>query len=56
MARKYTRLNYENRKTIEMMCKVGKRVEEIAEAMNVHRATIYHELHRGRNQAEALKL
>ena len=47
MARKYTRLNYENRKTIEKMCKAGKRAEEIAEAMNVHRATIYHELQRG---------
>lgn len=47
MARKYTRLNYENRKTIEKMCKAGKRAEEIAAAMNVHRATIYHELQRG---------
>lgn len=47
MARKYTRLNYENRKTIEKMCKAGKRAEEIAKAMNVHRATIYHELQRG---------
>lgn len=47
MARKYTRLNYENRKTIEKMCKEGKKADEIAEAMNVHRATIYHELQRG---------
>ncbi|EDM87581.1 hypothetical protein RUMOBE_01762 [Blautia obeum ATCC 29174] len=29
------------------MCKQGKRAEEIAEAMDVHRATIYHELKRG---------
>lgn len=47
MARKYKRLSYENRKTIEKMCKNGVRVGEIAEAMNVHRATIYHELQRG---------
>ena len=44
MARKYKRLNYEDRKAIEAMCK---RAEEIAEAMDVHRATIYHELKRG---------
>lgn len=44
MARKYKRLNYEDRKAIEAMCKQGKRAEEIAEAMDVHRATIYHEL------------
>ena len=43
MARKYKRLNYEDRKAIEAMCKQGKRAEEIAEAMDVHRATIYHE-------------
>ena len=47
MARKYKRLNYEDRKAIEAMCKQGKRAEEIAEAMDVHRATIYHELKRG---------
>ena len=32
MARKYKRLNYEDRKAIEAMCKQGKRAEEIAEA------------------------
>ena len=37
MARKYKRLNYEDRKAIEAMCKQGKRAEEIAEAMDVHR-------------------
>ena len=47
VARKYKRLNYEDRKAIEAMCKQGKRAEEIAEAMDVHRATIYHELKRG---------
>lgn len=47
MARKYKRLNYEDRKAIEAMCKQGKCAEEIAEAMDVHRATIYHELKRG---------
>lgn len=31
MARKYKRLNYEDRKAIEAMCKQGKRAEEIAE-------------------------
>ena len=36
MARKYKRLNYEDRKAIEAMCKQGKRAEEIAEAMDVH--------------------
>ena len=47
MARKYTRLSFDNRKAIERMCKSGIKVNEIAEAMNVHRATIYHELQRG---------
>lgn len=47
MARKYKRLSYEDRQTIEAMCRSGKKVDEIAEAMNVHRATIYHELQRG---------
>ena len=47
MARKYKRLSYNDRKGIETMCKNGKKAEEIAEAMGVHRATIYHELQRG---------
>lgn len=47
MARKYKRLGYEDRKAIERMCKSGIKVDGIAEAMNVHRATIYHELQRG---------
>lgn len=47
MARKYKRLSYEDRKTIEAMCRAGKKAEEIAAAMDVHRATIYHELQRG---------
>lgn len=44
MARKYKRLSYEDRKTIEEMCRNGKKADEIAAAMDVHRATIYHEL------------
>lgn len=47
MARKYKRLSYEDRKTIEAMCRAGKKAEEIAAVMDVHRATIYHELQRG---------
>lgn len=47
MARKYKRLSYEDRKTIEEMCRNGKKADEIAAAMDVHRATIYHELQRG---------
>lgn len=47
MARKYKRLSYEDRKTIEEMCWNGKKADEIAAAMDVHRATIYHELQRG---------
>lgn len=46
MARKYKRLSYEDRKTIEEMCRNGKKADEIAAAMDVHRATIYHELQR----------
>lgn len=41
MARKYKRLSYEDRKEIEAMCKAGKKVSEIAAAMDVHRATVY---------------
>lgn len=41
VAREYKRLNYSDRKAIEAMCKEGKRVTEIAEAMDVHRATVY---------------
>lgn len=50
MARKYKRLSYEDRKTIEEMCRNGKKADEIAAAMDVHRATIYHELQKVRNQ------
>lgn len=47
MARKYKRLSYEDRKTIEEMCRNGKKADEIAVAMDVHRGTIYRELQRG---------
>ncbi len=38
---------YQDRKKIEEMEKAGKKVTEIAEAIGVHRATIYNELRRG---------
>lgn len=43
VARKYKRLNYSDRKAIEAMCKEGKRVTEIAEAMDVHRVVLCQE-------------
>lgn len=47
MARNFKKLNYEDRKKIEAMCKAGEKVVDMAETMGVHRATIYHELNRG---------
>lgn len=47
MARTFKRLKYEDRKKIEIMCREGKNVSELAQEMGVHRATIYHELNRG---------
>lgn len=41
------RLNYEDRRKIEWMSAKGVRVVEIADAIGVHRATIYNELKRG---------
>lgn len=41
------RLNFEDRKRIETMTKAGEKVVVIAEAVGVHRATIYNELKRG---------
>lgn len=46
MARKYKRLRYEDRQTIERMLKAGDSVVEIAAALGVHRDTIYKELTR----------
>lgn len=46
MARKYKRLRYSDRKTIEQMLKDGESVIVIAEALGVHRDTIYKELAR----------
>ncbi len=43
MARKYTRLKYEDRKIIEEMLKENKSVVQIAEKLGVHRDTIYKE-------------
>lgn len=41
------RIAYPDRKKIEEMERAGKKVTEIAEAIGVHRATIYNELRRG---------
>ena len=42
--RKYKRLHYEDRQTIEAMSKQGSSVSDIAEALGTHRDTIYREL------------
>lgn len=47
------RLNYEDRRKIEWMSAKGVRVVEIADAIGVHRATIYNELKRGGNPYSA---
>ena len=39
--RKYKRLHYEDRQTIEAMSKQGSSVKDIAEALGTHRDTIY---------------
>ena len=41
------RLNYADMQRIESMKKSGAKVTEIAQAVGVHRATIYNELKRG---------
>lgn len=46
MARKYKRLKYADRQTIEKMLKAGKSISVIAEAIGVHRDTIYKEFSR----------
>ena len=46
MARKYRRLSYKDRQTIERMSRDGSRVIEIAGALGVHRDTIYKEFAR----------
>ncbi len=46
MARKYKRLRYEDRQTIERMLRAGSSVVVIAGALGVHRDTIYKELYR----------
>lgn len=46
MARKYKRLRYEDRQTIEKMLKDHNSVAEIARALGVHRDTIYKEFTR----------
>ena len=47
MARKYKRLRYEDRQTIEAMSRRGSSVKEIADELGTHRDTIYRELKRG---------
>ncbi|NCC42475.1 MAG: helix-turn-helix domain containing protein [Clostridia bacterium] len=47
MKRKYKRLTYADRQTIEKMCKSGDKPKTIANAVGVHVATIYHEYERG---------
>ena len=44
--RKYKRLHYEDRQTIEAMSKHGSSVSDIAEALGTHRDTIYREFKR----------
>ena len=46
MARRYKRLRYEDRRTIEKMLKAGDSVVMIAGALGVHRDTIYKEIKR----------
>lgn len=46
MARKYKRLRYEDRQTIERMLRAGSSVVEIATALDVHKDTIYKEFTR----------
>lgn len=44
--KKYKRLRYEDRQTIEKMLKAGDSVAVIAGALGVHRDTIYKEFNR----------
>lgn len=48
--RKYKRLHYEDRQTIEAMSKQGSSVSDIAEALGTHRDTIYREFKRCKNR------
>ena len=52
--RKYKRLHYEDRQTIEAMSKQGSSVSDIAEALGTHRDTIYREFKRGNATTENL--
>lgn len=46
VARKYKRLRYEDRKTLEKMLRAGDSVAEAAGVLGVHRDTIYKEFAR----------
>lgn len=47
MRKAVKRLTFADRQQIETMTKAGAKVVKIAEAVGVHRATIYKELERG---------
>ena len=46
MARRYKRLRYDDRQTIEKMLRAGDSIAEIAAAVGTHRDTIYKEIER----------
>ena len=46
MARKYKRLRYEDRKTLDKLLRAGDSVADAAGALGVHRDTIYKEFAR----------
>ena len=51
--RKYKRLHYEDRQTIEAMSKQGSSVSDIAEVLGTHRDTIYREFKRCKTESAA---
>lgn len=53
--RKYKRLHYEDRQTIEAMSKQGSSVKDIAEALGTHRDTIYRVFARQSNKTLILQ-
>jgi IS30 family transposase len=44
--KKYKKMKFEDRKTIERMLKAGNDVTEIANEVGVHKVTIYNEIRR----------
>ena len=47
MPRTYKKIKYEDRLRIQKMCSEGLKPKEIADAIGVHRVTLYSELARG---------